>query len=67
MLIGLVITFCLSAQPDRCMDRTDFDAMPTVEECILTGQRAGAQWVAEHPAWVVRTFSCRRGGRRSEA
>jgi hypothetical protein len=66
-MIALLITFCLSAQPDRCMERADFDAMTSVEECILTGQQAGAQWVSEHPAWVMRTFSCRRGGRQGDA
>jgi hypothetical protein len=63
-MIALLITFCLSATPDRCVERADFDTMGSVMECMLAGQQAGAEWVKDHPQWVMRGFRCRMGGAR---
>jgi hypothetical protein len=67
MSIALLITFCLSGQPDRCVERSDFDGTASVVECMIAGQQAGAQWVTDHPAYVMRSFRCRLGGGRERA
>ncbi len=67
MPIALLITFCLSGQPDRCVERSDFDGPASVVECLIAGQQAGAQWVADHPAYIMRSFRCRLGCGRERA
>lgn len=67
MPIALLITFCLSGQADRCVERADFDSPASVAQCMIAGQQAGAQWVTEHPAYVMRSFRCRIGGGRERA
>lgn len=64
MTVALLITFCLSAYPDRCVERADFDAMQGLTECMIAGQQAGAEFVKNHPAYVMRGFRCRLGGAR---
>lgn len=67
MPVALLITFCLLGQPGRCVERADFDSMASVIECMIAGQKAGAQWVLDHPAYVMRSFRCRLGGGRERA
>jgi hypothetical protein len=62
MMVALLITFCLSASPDRCVERADFDAMAGLPQCMIAGQQAGAEWTKQHPQWVMRGFRCRMGG-----
>jgi hypothetical protein len=67
MPIALLITFCLAGQPDRCTERSDFDGVASVVECMIAGQQAGAQWVTDHPAHIMRSFWCRLGGGQQRA
>lgn len=58
MIAQLILHVCLAADPAVCQAvpvPTDFDG---VMECTVDGQRAAAEWVAEHPRWQLDSFSC---------
>jgi hypothetical protein len=65
MLTAIIITFCLSGQPDRCVDRTDFEPVSGIPACLLESQQDGAEFVKNHPGWFMKSYRCRIGGGRA--
>lgn len=60
-MIELVMVYCLSGEPNRCVERRQVMEEPTsVMACTFTAQQAAQQWVAAHPAWRLASFRCER-------
>jgi hypothetical protein len=55
----LLVVACLIVQPTRCEEFPIpfFDAMGLMA-CMHEGQLHLAEWVAEHPGWRVRRWTC---------
>jgi hypothetical protein len=59
MTATLILVVCLAIAPNICEERT-----PPVEgvSCLMQGQLLAAQWIDEHPKWVLKGWRCRVGG-----
>jgi hypothetical protein len=60
-MISLVLTYCL-ATGAQCHDERPLlpeqEASLTVMSCAVAGQQIGAEWVAEHPGWLLQQYRC---------
>lgn len=55
----LIVLACLMAQPARCEEfPIPFQEPMGIMGCMRQGQLHLAEWVSEHPNWVVRRWSC---------
>lgn len=58
-MIEFVMLVCLSFAPDRCesvtMPLADTASLMT---CVVGGQQHAAQWISEHPTWLLRRWTC---------
>lgn len=68
MVSILSLVVCLAAQPHVCetvtpdVVRADTGAPPSFFECLgVTGQEIARDWLAEHPAYVLRRVQCSIG------
>jgi hypothetical protein len=62
VITTLVIVVCLAAEPNICREeRMPLDTGSGVL-CMTQGQQVAAQWLADHPSWVLRGWRCRFGG-----
>jgi hypothetical protein len=57
-MIELVFVACLSAQPATCENRAMQFTDVSVTTCTLGAQPQLAQWVNEHPGWLIRRWTC---------
>ena len=61
MVIALVMTYCL-ATGSECHDERPLlpeqEIGLTLMSCPIIGQQIGAQYVAEHPDWRVKSYRC---------
>ena len=61
-MIEVVIAVCLISEPNRCKDVS----LPFMEQhvtpyaCHLYGQSEIAKWLAAHPGWEPKRWTCRR-------
>jgi hypothetical protein len=63
-MIELVVAVCMVDQPTRCRDVTlNFEGESvTAQQCENNSQLAMAQWIGEHPNWVIQKWSCAVAG-----
>jgi hypothetical protein len=57
--IELVVTVCAISQPNLCEDKhfqLDFDGSPA--QCAQQAQPYIAEWIGEHPKWLVSRWRC---------
>ncbi len=61
-MIELVFTVCLISSPDTCREQAQqlFDLSPMA--CVMKASPFLAQWVGEHPGWMVTSWKCRAPG-----
>ena len=66
MLVRLVLVYCPSAEPSRCIEQrplpADLEAGPTA--CLIAAQPEAARWLATHPDHVLARYRCEIGGSR---
>ena len=59
-MISLILVVCLSATPDICReDRPPIDDVSPMA-CMVEAQFIAAQWLEDHPKWVLSGWRCRR-------
>ncbi len=66
-MIELVFLACLAAAPEDCEDRTLQFVDMSMMACVMSAQPLLAQWVNEHPGWVVRRWTCQAPRQVSQA
>lgn len=55
----LIVLACLIAEPARCEEfPVPFQEPMGIMACMRQGQLHLAEWVADHPRWAVRRWSC---------
>ena len=61
-MVTLTLVLCLAAQP-RCLEHTvlPFPPFSSLVGCMVAGQQAAAQYLAEHPRWRLRRYRCSVG------
>jgi hypothetical protein len=58
-MVELVILACLLQHPEHCETFTIPFQMPMTEaQCVWRSQMNAAQWVHDHPGWVLKRMSC---------
>lgn len=58
-MVELVVLACLLAKPERCETfRIPFQNEMNMVQCLWQSQIHAAEWVGNHPDWVIKRFSC---------
>ncbi len=58
-MIELVLVYCLSDTPDRCMDRREVrEPMGSPMECTMRAQTIAQEYVIEHPRFRLQGWRC---------
>ena len=62
-LIELVMTVCALSLSSQCEDQhLSFPANMSLHQCVMHAQPYIAQWINEHPKWIVVRWRCDYGG-----
>jgi hypothetical protein len=64
VIATLIIVVCLADAPDICREEQPSVDMDNSVSCMMHGQHVAAQWLADHPGWILRGWRCRFGGGR---
>ncbi len=58
-MIELVLTVCVVAQPDTCVDQhLLFDWEGSPRQCMMSAPPFVARWAGQHREWFVRRWKC---------
>ncbi len=57
----LVLTVCMAAWSAHCMDEQPILRDMRLGSCLIRGQEIAAEWVAEHPKWMLSRWRCEVG------
>lgn len=58
-MIELVLVYCLSNEPDRCVERREVrEEVGSPIECALKAQTTGQHYVIEHPRYRLSGWRC---------
>ena len=59
MMVELILVACLLKEPRHCEEfHIPFAAEIQAPQCLWQSQFRAAQWVGQHPAWVIRELRC---------
>ena len=64
MLVTLSIVFCLAVNPTHCQKvfpEPSETADLGLSNCAIRGQQLAAQWLGEHPKWMLDRVRCTIG------
>jgi hypothetical protein len=66
--IQLILTVCLSAQPNVCQEEhLQYTAeVTTPHQCTMGAMPYLAQWAGDHPKWTVQRWRCDYPGRKRD-
>ena len=58
-MLQLVLIVCLMAKPDRCEEvYLAMQAPGSMMQCMVDGQKQAAEWLEEHPGYVLKRWRC---------
>ena len=61
-MIELVLVYCLSTEPDRCVERREVrEEVGSALECALKAQTTGHNYVTSHPRFRLSGWRCEVG------
>ena len=68
MLVQLVLVYCLSTDPGRCIEHRPISVEPTpgLMACVAGAQPEAARWLVEHPQYVLARYRCEMGSKSTE-
>ena len=59
---------CAIAHPDHCEDKhLQFAWRGSLRQCVMAAQPYMAQWIGEHPEWVIKNYHCDYPGREEKS
>jgi hypothetical protein len=58
-LTALVLVLCLQGAPASCIEQRPIDDL-SLQACLIRGQHYAAEWLAEHPKWMLSRWRCER-------
>jgi hypothetical protein len=56
---ALVLVFCLQSSPGSCVEQRPVETLPPLA-CIMQAQQYAANWLADHPKWMLARWRCER-------
>jgi len=58
-MIELVLIVCMTSSPTSCHEEhlTVAEAL-SLRSCAMQGQAYAAEWIAEHPKWLLSGWRC---------
>jgi len=56
-LTALVLVLCLQGAPASCIEQRPIDDL-SLQACLIRGQHYAAEWLAEHPKWMLSRWRC---------
>ncbi len=59
-MIELVLTYCLAADPSRCVEKRPLldEPFPSAMACMVQAQPMAGDFIRQHPAYVLVRFRC---------
>ncbi len=57
-MVHLVLTVCMMAWQAHCADERPMLEEMSVTDCMARGQRVAAEWLSEHPNWMLSHWRC---------
>jgi hypothetical protein len=60
-MVALILIVCLAATPDICREERPPLTIASTMACAVQGQAIAAQWLDDHPKWLLRGWRCRAG------
>jgi len=58
-LTALVLVLCPQGAPASCIEQRPIDDL-SLQACLIRGQHYAAEWLAEHPKWMLSRWRCER-------
>lgn len=66
--IEIVMFVCAIAHPEQCEDKhLQFAWQGSLKQCVMAAQPYMAQWIGEHPQWVIKNYHCEFPGKQDKA
>jgi hypothetical protein len=66
--IEIVMLVCSIAHPEQCEDKhLQFAWQGSLKQCVMAAQPYMAQWIGEHPQWVIKNYHCEYPGKQDKA
>ena len=62
-MVSLILLVCLAASPEICHEERPPVQVVSSSSCIMEGQLIAAEWLEEHPKWMLRGWQCQSGSR----
>jgi hypothetical protein len=57
--IEIVMLVCAVTDPNQCEDKhLQFAWQGSLKQCVMAAQPYMAQWIGEHPQWVIKNYHC---------
>jgi len=64
-MTALVLVFCIQSTPSACTEQRPAEALSLLA-CLMRGQQYAAEWLAEHPKWMLARWRCEQNVPRQE-
>jgi hypothetical protein len=59
LIVTLVLVVCLVTSPEEC--REEKPPIPDGVSCMVQAQQIAAEWIGDHPKWLLHGWRCRMG------
>jgi hypothetical protein len=56
-MTALVLVFCLQSAPNSCIEQRPAETL-TPAACLVQAQLYAANWLADHPKWLLSRWRC---------
>jgi hypothetical protein len=64
-MIELIVSVCVLSHPDQCQEKhLGFASSMSLRQCVMSAQPYLAQWINEHPQWLIVRWRCEHPGSR---
>jgi hypothetical protein len=60
-MVSLILIVCLAASPQTCQEERPPVEVESGVFCLMEGQLIAAEWIEEHPKWMLRGWRCKSG------
>jgi hypothetical protein len=60
-MVNIVLTVCMAAWSAHCTDERPVVADLSIMSCMIQGQQIAAEWLSDHPKWMLQRWRCEIG------
>ena len=66
--VEIVMFVCAVTNLNQCEDKhLQFAWQGSLKQCVMAAQPYMAQWIGEHPQWVIKNYHCEFPGKQDKA